>query len=98
MRRQEKSTSGQWTGKGVGVEAEMDWLMKEVSTEFKSRGHLVEKEATTSSSPTARDRSSPSGMFWRNSMGKIVPEDPATEESQSNGRVGKWWLECEDVI
>ena len=74
--------------KGLGDEGEMDWLLKDLSTELKVWGHpggdgssLILKCDTENSIIVVRD-----GLAKYHG-GRIVPESPAKNESQSNGVV-----------
>ena len=74
--------------KGLGQDGEMDWLVKDISHELRSWGHmggsggeLILKCDGESSIQTVRDAV---GKFHG---GRVTPEGPAKGESQSNGVV-----------
>ena len=72
--------------KGIGEENEMEWLVKDMSEEMKSwrhqggdGGHIVLKSDGERSMVALRT------VLAKFLGGKVVPEDPPREESQSNG-------------
>jgi hypothetical protein len=74
--------------KGLGTEGEMDWLIKDISTELKVWGHpggdggsLILKCDTENSIVVVRD------AVAKYHGGRVVPESPAKNESESNGKV-----------
>ena len=74
--------------KGIGTQGEMDWLIKDISSELKVWGHvggdgstLICKCDGESAITAVRDAVS------RFHGGRVIPEAPAKGESQSNGIV-----------
>ena len=74
--------------KGLGQDGEMDWLVKDISHELRSWGHiggsggeLILKCDGESSIQTVRD------VVAKFHGGRVTPEGPANDESQSNGIV-----------
>jgi len=74
--------------KGLGAEGEMDWLIKDLSTELKVWGHpggdgssLILKCDAENAIVVVRD------AVAKYHGGRVVPEGPAKNESQSNGKV-----------
>ena len=74
--------------KGLGAEGEMDWLIKDLSTELKVWGHpggdgssLIFKCDAENAIVIVRD------AVPKYHGGRVVPEGPAKNESQSNGKV-----------
>ena len=79
-----------WAGgmKGVGDEGELDWLIKDISEEWKAWGHmggasgcLIAKCDNENSIKAVRDK------VAKYHGGRVIPENPEKGESQSNGRV-----------
>ena len=74
--------------KGIGEENEMEWLVKDMSEEMESwghqggdGGHIILKSDRERSIVALRT------AFAKFHGGKVVPEDPPRDESQSNGTV-----------
>ena len=72
--------------KGLGSEGEMDWMIKDMSTELKVWGHpggeggnIILKSDSENAIIAVRDALS------KYHGGRVVPESPAKNESQSNG-------------
>ena len=88
--------------KGLDSDGEMDWVISDLGKELKSReyhggeqGHLIFKSDDEASIRLIRDR------LARHHGGKVVLENPAQGESQSNGTVeeaGKTVRECVRVF
>ena len=74
--------------KGVGQDHEMDWLIEDVSDELKVRGHqggvggqIIMKADDETNIIALRN------ALMKHHGGVVVPEQPAKNESQSNGAV-----------
>ena len=74
--------------KGLGVEHDMDWLIKDMSEEMKSWGHTGGEQGHV----ILKSDGESAIVALRNAVakyhgGRVVPEGPAKGESQSNGVV-----------